>query len=364
MGAVNTTLTISSDATNGSAVVSLSGTGTQPVASLDVTSWGFGDVQVGSSSASKTFTLSNTGNATLTVSSVTLSSQFAMGTNTCGPLPKAIAINGSCSVAVTFAPTSQGAKSGSLSFTSNAPGSPTVASLSGNGTAVTDSTGPTVQVPSRVLIAPQTLGTTVLLRVSWPAATDPSGIASYQLQRKKGTGAWVPVFLPALTSTTVDVPVAPNANYAFRLRATDGATNTGAWATTTKVKTSLLQETALNIVYTGTFKRVALAGSSGGYVRQTGVAGRIATLSFNGTSVAFVTTLGPARGITEIRLDGGSWTPVDLVLGHSPDQADRVCSDLRCRRAYARGESHRHQERRVHQRAGGLRRGPGTAMTP
>ncbi|HYI32477.1 MAG TPA: choice-of-anchor D domain-containing protein [Glaciibacter sp.] len=311
IGAVNTSLTISSSDA-GATVVSLSGTGTQPVASLDVVDWAFGDVQVGSSSASKTFTLTNAGNATLTVSNVTLSSQFAMGTNTCGPLPKAIAPAGSCSVAVTFAPTSQGAKSGSLSFTSNAPGSPTVASLSGNGTAVTDSTGPTVQAPSRVLIAPQTLGTTVLLRVSWPAATDPSGIASYELQRKKGTGAWVPVVLPALTSTSVDVAVTPGAAYAFRLRATDGATNTGAWATTTKVKTSLFQETALAVTYTGTFKRPALAGASGGYVRQTSVAGRIATLAFSGRSAAFVTTLGPARGITEIRLDGGSWTPVDL----------------------------------------------------
>jgi hypothetical protein len=108
------------------------------------------------------------------------------------------------------------------------------------------------------------------------------------------------------------VPVASNTACRFRLRATDGASNVGAWSTTTKTKTSLVQETALGIAYTGAFKRVALAGSSGGYVRQTSVAGRIATFSFTGSSMAFVTTTGPNRGIAKVRLDGGSWLTIDL----------------------------------------------------
>ena len=108
MGAVSTSLTISSDATNGAAVASLTGTGTQPAASLDVVDWYFGDVQVGSSSASRRFTLTNAGNATLNLSAVTLDAEFAMGTSTCGPLPLAIAPTGSCSVAVTFTPTGTG----------------------------------------------------------------------------------------------------------------------------------------------------------------------------------------------------------------------------------------------------------------
>jgi hypothetical protein len=175
-----------------------------------------------------------------------------------------------------------------------------------------DNTAPTTAVPTRALFAPQTLGTTAQLRVSWPAASDPSGIASYELQRKKGTGSWVNVTLPAPTATSVDVDVVPGTNYAFRLRATDGAANTGPWAMTSGSKLALLQETATSITYTGTFKRVALSGSSGGYVRKASVAGRVAKLTFQGSSVAFVTTRAPSRGIVQVRLDGGSWDSLDL----------------------------------------------------
>ena len=52
---------------------------------------------------------------------------------------------------------------------------------------------------------------------------------------------------------------------------------------------SRLQETAAGITYARSFKRVALYGSSGGYVR-TGVGGPTASLIFTGSSVAFVST--------------------------------------------------------------------------
>ena len=175
-----------------------------------------------------------------------------------------------------------------------------------------DTTPPTVEVPERYLYAPSALGTTAPLRLSWEAASDPSGIASYELQLKKGTGLWTNVSLAVPTATSVDVSVTPGKNYTFRLRATDGAGNTGAWATTSTAKLSLRQETSTSVTYTGAFKRVSLSGASGGYVRQTTVAGRIAKLTFSGSCVAFVTTRAPSRGIVEIRLDSGSWIAIDL----------------------------------------------------
>jgi len=292
---------------------SLSGTGTKPVASLSPMAWYFGQVHIGSASASKTFTFSNTGNGPLELDGVSMDNpDFVIGTNTCGPLPKVIAPGGSCTVDVTFHPSDTGDLIASLLFTSAAPAQTIGAGIDGIGLTPADTTGPTVGSIYRELNAPQVIGSTVLLTVQWDAATDPSGIASYQLQRKKGTGAWVAVALPTLTSTSVDVPVTPNAAYTFRLRATDGAANTGPWSTSTKKVTSLIQETATSIVYTGAFKRVTLTGSSGGYVRWTNVAGRIATFTFTGTSAAFVTTTGPSRGIMKVRVDGGSWQAIDL----------------------------------------------------
>jgi hypothetical protein len=73
-----------------------------------------------------------------------------------------------------------------------------------------------------------------------------------------------------------------------------------------------LQEGATGLTYTGTFKRVGLTGSSGGYVRQTNAAGRVAKLTFTGSNVAFVSTLGAGRGIASIWLDGVLKSTLDL----------------------------------------------------
>jgi hypothetical protein len=47
-------------------------------------------------------------------------------------------------------------------------------------------------------------------------------------------------------------------------------------------------------------------------VRKAGVAGRVAQLTFTGSSVAFVSTLGPARGTVAIWLDGAYKGTLDL----------------------------------------------------
>jgi hypothetical protein len=188
---------------------------------------------------------------------------------------------------------------------------------------VADTTPPTASAPVGNLFAPQVLGTTAKLHLAWPAATDPSGIARYELMSKKGAGSWLAVTLSSPTALSVDLALTPNASYAFRLRATDGAGNTGAWLTTTGAKLGLLQETATSITYAGTWKRAALTGSSGGYVRQSAVAGRLATFHFTGSSVALVSTLAKARGQLEIRLDAAAtWTTLDLYA--SSTQTRRI----------------------------------------
>jgi hypothetical protein len=74
-------------------------------------------------------TVTNTGTATASVSSIAASGDFSQ-TNTCGT---SIAANASCSVSVSFRPTASGTRTGSLTITSNAAGSPTTVALSGTG---------------------------------------------------------------------------------------------------------------------------------------------------------------------------------------------------------------------------------------
>lgn len=111
---------------------SLSGTGLGPVASLSPTSLTFGDVVTGHTSPSQTVVLSNTGNATLNISSVTVSQQYGVQSQ-CGTT---LSAGATCNILVAFRPTMIGLVTGTLTVTDNAPGSPQTASLTGYGTVV------------------------------------------------------------------------------------------------------------------------------------------------------------------------------------------------------------------------------------
>ncbi|MFC1420307.1 choice-of-anchor D domain-containing protein [Streptacidiphilus sp. N8-3] len=110
--------------------VSLSGTGTAPGPVLNASPAGlsFASTVVGSTAAAQAVTVTNSGTSTATVSGVAVSGDFSQ-TNNC----TTIAVGGSCTVNVAFKPTAGGARSGSLTVTSNANNSPTSVGLSGSG---------------------------------------------------------------------------------------------------------------------------------------------------------------------------------------------------------------------------------------
>jgi hypothetical protein len=120
----------------------LSGTGTSVTVSLSPTSLSFGNQSVNTTSGVLTATLTNGGNAGLSLSSIALTGtnpgDFAQ-TNTCGT---SVAAGASCSISVTFDPTASGSRSASVSFTDNAGGSPQSLGLSGTGTSATVSLSP------------------------------------------------------------------------------------------------------------------------------------------------------------------------------------------------------------------------------
>ncbi len=124
------TLTVSDNAPGGQQKASLSGTGTQPQASLAPPSLTFSGQPVGTTSAAQTITLSNLGNETLVINGIAASGDFGQ-TNTCGA---ALAANSSCTIDVTFTPSASGTRTGSVTVNDNAPGSPQSASLTGTGT--------------------------------------------------------------------------------------------------------------------------------------------------------------------------------------------------------------------------------------
>ena len=107
-----------------------SGGGGGPVLTFSTTHLKFVARTVGTTSLPKAVKVTNTGTATANFTSITISGDFAIHKNTCGA---SLAPGLTCKVSVTFTPTAKGLRTGSLTFTDNAPGSPQVISLSGTG---------------------------------------------------------------------------------------------------------------------------------------------------------------------------------------------------------------------------------------
>lgn len=131
VGSEVASLVVSSNDPNSPDTVSLSGIGVGPV-TITPTSVNFGNVYLRKASAAQTVTYTNTSGATVTFSSIAISggdsSMFGISANTCGG---SVANNATCTVSVTFTPTSNGNKSSTLVFTDSATGSPHNVSLSG-----------------------------------------------------------------------------------------------------------------------------------------------------------------------------------------------------------------------------------------
>src|SRR5205823_2166486 len=119
--------------------VSLSG-GTAPAVGLAPTNLDFGNQLLATTSAPMTVTLTNTGTAALTISSFAASGDFTAtntGASACPPSPATLAAGANCTINVTFTPTASSIRTGTLSVTDNASGSPQTFPLSGTATAPT-----------------------------------------------------------------------------------------------------------------------------------------------------------------------------------------------------------------------------------
>jgi putative cofactor-binding repeat protein len=109
--------------------VSLSGTGLGPSMSLSSTILTFAGQFIGTTSTTQPVTLSNTGNAPLNFTSGTISGDFTQ-TNNCA---RSVSPGGSCTINVGFAPKAEGTRTGAITISDNALGSPQTVSLRGTG---------------------------------------------------------------------------------------------------------------------------------------------------------------------------------------------------------------------------------------
>src|SRR5438094_3598122 len=112
------TLTVSTDALNSPRTVSLAGRGSGALAVLDKSSLDFGKVYLAKTSPTQTVTLTNQGDQDLTITAITINSDYTL-TNDCGTFPATLHPDSACHATVSFGPTANGARAGTLSFVDN-----------------------------------------------------------------------------------------------------------------------------------------------------------------------------------------------------------------------------------------------------
>ncbi len=128
------------------------------VATLTPTSLKWGSVVVGTTTTAKSITLKNTGTATLNISNIAVSGDYALATST-KPCGSTLAVNATCLIKVTFSPTQLGVRSGDVTLTDDATNSPQTVPLSGTGIA------PATLTPATATYAATTVGSTSVAKV-------------------------------------------------------------------------------------------------------------------------------------------------------------------------------------------------------
>jgi MYXO-CTERM domain-containing protein len=159
-GARAASLSITHNATGGSSTVALAGTGNavpQATIGVSASSVNFGALLVGSASTVRTITVSNSGQAALTFSSIALSGANA-GIVTLGgtcAVATPVAAGAGCTVTVQATPVASGAFSASLNLASNAANGAVAIGLAGSGAAAARAASAT---PATLAFGARTIG--------------------------------------------------------------------------------------------------------------------------------------------------------------------------------------------------------------
>ena len=194
-------ISIVSNAPNSPAVVALSGTAiaATQVLGFSSTSLGFGSVNTGSS-ASQSVTVTNKGNASVTISQI---AESGAGFTLSGAgTPVTLSAGQTLTFGVTFNPSATGSDAGTVTLASNATGSPTTISLSGTG----------VQIQHSVML-------------SWAAST--SSVSGYNVYRSTSSGSGYGKISSGLVSALAysDSTVQSGTTYYYVVTAVDSSGN-------------------------------------------------------------------------------------------------------------------------------------------
>jgi M6 family metalloprotease-like protein len=260
--------------TTGSETVATTLTVTPPApsVSLSTTSVSFGNQPVGTTSAASAVTVANNGTGSLTFTGIAVTGDFAVAASgtTCSTSAPVTA-SSNCVISVTFTPTATGSRSGSLTLTDNASGSPQVVGLSGTGTA------PSVNLSTTsVSFGNQPVGTT---SAASAVTLTNSGTASLTFTGIAVTGD----FAIAASGTTcgTSAPVAASANCVINVTFTPTATGPLTGTLTITDNSNGVAGSTQSVALSGTGQDFSFAPPSGSSTSATVAPGQSATYTLS-----------------------------------------------------------------------------------
>jgi Astacin (Peptidase family M12A)/Abnormal spindle-like microcephaly-assoc'd, ASPM-SPD-2-Hydin len=210
-GSVTGAIILTHNAAYSPQTVALSGTGsggaTAPLKFSPAT-LSFTNQLVGTTSAAKTVTVTNSSAAAVTISPLTTSGNYVVAGSGSSPCGGSLAKAAKCTFAVTFSPTINGTVKGSVAVATDAPVTPQIYGLSG--TAVF----PVTLAPASLTFAAQTVGTTsaaqtITLTNNQNAVLSISFVASGQYAAVGGGTTPCGATVPALGKCTLSVTFTP-----------------------------------------------------------------------------------------------------------------------------------------------------------
>jgi phospholipase C len=173
-----------------------------PIVSVTPDKLFFGDQAVNTSSATQALTVTNTGNATLEITSITATAEFSQ-TNNCG---SSVAASAACKIQVSFTPTTTGSKTGLITLTDNAGDSPETMQLLGTGVA-----GLVTLSPDSISFATQAVDTTSAVQAVTVTNNQTTALSIASIVASSGFSQTnnCPASLAGAASCTIKVAFAP-----------------------------------------------------------------------------------------------------------------------------------------------------------
>jgi hypothetical protein len=149
------------------------------------------------------------------------------------------------------------------------------------------------------------------VRVSWAATDTGSGVASYQLSESVDGGAFTAVSLANPAASSQVMTLTGGHTYQFRVTARDLAGNVSAVSTGASHLLTVVQQNNAVVKFSAGWANTAQTGALSGFVERTSAKNKTAKLTFTGTQVAWVTTLGSTHGAAKVKIGTATATTVN-----------------------------------------------------